>query len=124
VETLYARQEGRCEVTRLPFTRQRFDEALVKHPFAPSIDRRSSSGGYTTDNVRLVCVAVNFRMGHNGSRRFFSRWPVQQTTKKQGSSNPPAISKRGKRYTESVLPPPRFCWRACLRMSNRSNADS
>jgi hypothetical protein len=72
IESVYAQQEGRCEVTGLQFTRQRFDEALVKHPFAPSIDRRSSSGGYTKDNVRLVCVAVNFGMGQWGQEVFLT----------------------------------------------------
>jgi hypothetical protein len=72
IESLYAQQNGRCEITGLQFTQQRFDEALVKHPFAPSIDRRSSSGGYTNDNVRLVCVAVNFGMGQWGEEVFLT----------------------------------------------------
>jgi hypothetical protein len=66
IETLYAQQQGRCVVTGLRFDQRRFPDALVKHPFASSIDRRSSSGGYTTDNVRLVCIAVNFGMGQWG----------------------------------------------------------
>src|SRR5271156_1077307 len=61
--TLYDQQNGRCAVSGTKFNLQRFRHALVKHPFAPSIDRRLSSGGYTEDNVRLVCVAVNFGMG-------------------------------------------------------------
>lgn len=59
-------KDGQCAVTGLSFNLHRFPEALVKHPFAPSIDRRLSSGGYTRDNVRLVCVAVNFGMGQWG----------------------------------------------------------
>jgi hypothetical protein len=62
--------EGRCDVTGHQFNQLRFPDALVKHPFAPSIDRRSSSGGYTKDNVRLVCVAVNFGMGQWGEEVF------------------------------------------------------
>jgi hypothetical protein len=72
VESLYAQQKGRCEVTGLQFNQQRFPDALVKHPFAPSIDRRLSSGGYTNDNVRLVCVAVNFGMGQWGEEVFLT----------------------------------------------------
>jgi hypothetical protein len=72
IESLYAQQRGRCAVTGLQFNQQRFDEALVKHPFAPSIDRRSSSGGYTKDNVRLVCAAVNFGMGQWGQEVFLT----------------------------------------------------
>jgi hypothetical protein len=72
VETLYAQQEGRCAVTGFRFDQRRFPEALVKHPFAPSIDRKSSSGGYTTENVRLVCVAVTFGMGQWGEEVFLT----------------------------------------------------
>jgi hypothetical protein len=39
---------------------------LVKQPFAPSIDRILSGGHYIPENVRLVCVAVNFGMGEWG----------------------------------------------------------
>jgi hypothetical protein len=63
---LYERQQGRCEVTGLAFSMQRFPAALVKHPFAPSLDRKDPHGGYTVDNVRLVYVCVNFGMGQWG----------------------------------------------------------
>lgn len=65
-------QDGRCAVTGLKFNLERFPDALVKHPFAPSVDRRLSSGGYTEDNVRLVCVAVNFGMGQWGEEVFLT----------------------------------------------------
>ena len=45
---------------------------LVKHPFAPSLDRISSRGGYTADNVRLVCIAVNFGMGQWGEELYLT----------------------------------------------------
>jgi hypothetical protein len=64
--TLYERQHGRCAVSGVKFDLERFPDALVKHPFAPSIDRILSSGHYTRENVRLVCVAVNFGMGEWG----------------------------------------------------------
>jgi hypothetical protein len=67
-ETLW--KDGRCAVTGRSFSLQAFADALVKHPFAPSIDRKLSSGGYTKDNVRLVCVAVNFGMGQWGQEVF------------------------------------------------------
>jgi hypothetical protein len=35
-------------------------------PFSPSIDRIDTVGGYTTDNVRLVCVAANFALNQWG----------------------------------------------------------
>jgi len=59
-------KDGRCAVTGLSFNLQAYRDALVRHPFAPSIDRKLSSGGYTKGNVRLVCVAVNFGMGQWG----------------------------------------------------------
>src|SRR5438067_11219759 len=65
-ERLYAQQGGRCAVTGIRFSMERKDDAFVKHPFAPSLDRRSSKGDYTDDNVRLVCVATNFGMGQWG----------------------------------------------------------
>jgi hypothetical protein len=65
-EQLFKQQGGKCDVTDLAFHLERFPEALVKHPFAPSIDRKLSSGSYTSDNVRLVCVGVNFGMGQWG----------------------------------------------------------
>ena len=67
-ETLW--KDGRCAVTGRSFSVQPFPDALVKHPFAPSIDRKLSSGGYTKDNARLVCVAVNFGMGQWGQEVF------------------------------------------------------
>jgi hypothetical protein len=63
---------GRCAITGINFNLQRFPDALVKHPFAPSIDRKLSSGGYTRDNVRLVCVAVNFGLGQWGQEVYLT----------------------------------------------------
>lgn len=63
---------GRCAVTGLSFNLQGFPDAFVKHPFAPSLDRKLSSGGYTRDNVRLVCVAVNFGLGQWGEEVYLT----------------------------------------------------
>jgi hypothetical protein len=57
-------------VTGLEFSFERYPEAFVKHPFAPSIDRIQSRGGYTPGNVQLVCAAVNFGMGDWGQELF------------------------------------------------------
>jgi hypothetical protein len=88
VESLYARQQGRCDVTGHQFTQLRFPDALVKHPFAPSIDRKSSSGGYTKDNVRLVCVAVNFGMGQWGEEVFLTLAQAAVEREKQRITEP------------------------------------
>jgi len=70
VVQLYVDQGGRCAVTGLEFSFERYLDAFVKHPFAPSIDRIQSKGGYTPGNVRLVCAAVNFGMGDWGQGLF------------------------------------------------------
>ena len=66
VAGLWSRQEGRCAISGIRFGYQRFDHAFVKHPYAPSLDRIDARGGYTPDNVRLVCTCVNFGMGQWG----------------------------------------------------------
>ena len=50
---------GLCSVTGIPFVLDSTGDSAVKHPLAPSIDRIDSSKGYTADNVRVVCWAVN-----------------------------------------------------------------
>ena len=66
---------------------QRFADAFVKCPFAPSIDRILSSGGYTRHNARLVCAAVNFGMGQWGEELFLTlaRYAVAYDKAKSGS---------------------------------------
>jgi hypothetical protein len=70
--TLFDQQGGQCAVTGIEFNFQGFPDAFVQFPFSPSIDRRLSTGGYTTDNVRLVCAAVNFGMGQWGEEVFLT----------------------------------------------------
>lgn len=50
----------RCAVTGIPFEHRRRPGRWP--PYAPSLDRKDSALGYTNDNVRLVCVAVNLAM--------------------------------------------------------------
>lgn len=75
-ERMFEQQEGRCAVTGITFHLERFADALVKHPFSPSIDRilskleNGSKGGYIEGNVRLVCVGVNFGMGQWGQELY------------------------------------------------------
>jgi hypothetical protein len=69
---LFDRQKGLCAVTGLGFSLDVFPNVLVKHPFAPSLDRTLSSGGYDPENVRLVCIAVNFGMGEWGQELYLT----------------------------------------------------
>lgn len=64
---LWERCEGRCSVSGLDFSFERFDRALVKYPFGPSIDRIDPRKGYTLANTRFVCTATNFAMNQWGS---------------------------------------------------------
>ena len=69
VAGLYAASGGRCAITGCEFRRSTKGNHH-KSPFAPSLDRIDCRKGYTLDNVRLVCVAVNFAMGEWGEAVF------------------------------------------------------
>lgn len=61
------RSEGRCEVSGVPFN---FEVHGKRRPFAPSIDRIDSDKGYSPENTRLVCHAVNVGMNCWGDGPF------------------------------------------------------
>jgi hypothetical protein len=67
VERLMAQKT--CSLTKIPF-----DYTLLgnnrSNPFRPSIDRIDNSIGYVEDNVRIVCVAVNFCLNEFGEEVF------------------------------------------------------
>jgi hypothetical protein len=67
---MWEAQEGRCAVSGLRFNMARFSEALVKHPYGPSLDKIDAFRGYVRGNVRLVCTAVNFGLGQWGDEVF------------------------------------------------------
>jgi hypothetical protein len=85
LNALWEACEGRCAVSGLPFSLDTFVDALVKHPFAPSIDRKDSSKGYTLKNTRLVCTAANFAMNQWGAEvlRRVSRGVVAKERKQR-----------------------------------------
>jgi hypothetical protein len=67
----YARQKGRCLLTGIEFdivSRSRTGRKFV--PCSPSLDRKDPSIGYTKENTRLVCTAVNLAMNHFGEEFF------------------------------------------------------
>jgi hypothetical protein len=58
------RASGKCELSGIEW-----DHKTVvgnKRPFAPSIDRIDCSAGYTFENCRLVCIAVNIALSNFG----------------------------------------------------------
>lgn len=69
---LYDAQNGQCALTGIPFDcgENRGGDTKWKRPFSVSIDRIDSRLGYTVDNTRLVCSAVNAAMGAWGEGVF------------------------------------------------------
>ena len=56
--------KGVCQVTGIPFSLETIEdpeanECIIKRPFAPSIDRKDPSKGYTQDNCQLVIWQYN-----------------------------------------------------------------
>lgn len=56
-----------CAVTGMPFT---LEIVGGRKPYAPSIDRVDCAKGYTPDNCRVVCLAVNYAMNVWGEAVF------------------------------------------------------
>lgn len=54
----------------LPFNLRVVGGGKARRPFAPSLDRIDAASGYTRDNVRLVCQAVNFALNAFGEDVF------------------------------------------------------
>lgn len=108
IEACLLEQEGRCAVSGVAFSMQDFPDALVRHPFAPSVDRILSKGGYTRDNVRIVCVATNFGLGQWGDEVFLviARGVVAQAEPKVVAHTASPMSSLEERIAaaEAVLP--------------------
>jgi hypothetical protein len=68
---LFHAQHGRCALTGLPFDLRKVGTGQARRPFAPSLDRIEGDKGYTKDNVRLVCQAVNFALNRFGEDIFY-----------------------------------------------------
>lgn len=68
---LWEEQGGRCAVTNLIMTHHR--DGTGHKDFNASIDRINPTVGYTADNIRLVCYAVNI-MRHRMDESEFYFW--------------------------------------------------
>lgn len=62
---LSERANGECDISGIPFEYDEYPNAH-RRPWVPSIDRIDSSLGYTKENCRLVCTAVNLAMNEWG----------------------------------------------------------
>lgn len=58
--------KGTCEMTGIRLERGTNTKGHRTHPFAPSLDRITPKLGYTKENTRLVCFAVNRAMSDWG----------------------------------------------------------
>lgn len=68
-ESIILRSGGKCELTGIQFSDKK-PRGCRKAPFKPSLDRISSRRGYTYDNVRLICSAMNNALGQWGEPVF------------------------------------------------------
>lgn len=62
---MYKAANQHCAVSGLPFDVAQVD-GVNRRPYAPSIDRIDGMLGYTKDNCRIVCCAVNLAMNDFG----------------------------------------------------------
>lgn len=67
LEDKFIKQKGRCLLTNLELE---IKEGLGINPLSPSLDRRDPSKGYTFDNTRLVCTAINIALSNFGEKTF------------------------------------------------------
>lgn len=57
-------QAGKCEATGIPLELSAQPGGMIHfRPWTPSLDRTDCSGGYTQDNVKLVCWMYNQAKG-------------------------------------------------------------
>ena len=87
---LHSKQSGCCLLTGIPLE---FSVNANKTrrfiPFAPSLDRIDSDDGYTKDNTRLVCVAVNLALNRFGEDLFTRVAEGFLKTRKGRETTPP-----------------------------------
>ncbi|KZC17003.1 hypothetical protein RHOFW510R12_01585 [Rhodanobacter sp. FW510-R12] len=67
---MLAEQDGRCAVSGIRFSASVYLGQRIR-PWVPSVDRRKPAEGYTRDNVRIVCAAVNLSINQFGDEVFY-----------------------------------------------------
>jgi hypothetical protein len=67
---LYSRANGRCELTGITFCYEPI-EGKSARPWIPSIDRIDNAKGYSKENCRIVCHAVNMALNQFGDDVLF-----------------------------------------------------
>ncbi|MGD1924263.1 MAG: hypothetical protein ACFB03_08735 [Paracoccaceae bacterium] len=64
-------QKARCALSGVPFDLEIHGHGAAPRPYAPSIDRKDATKGYTADNIRLICWAANLFLGTWGDGAAF-----------------------------------------------------
>lgn len=58
IDVILSSQGDKCVLTGLDFVYESDSEYKVR-PFAPSLDRKDTSKGYSLDNIQIVCIIAN-----------------------------------------------------------------
>lgn len=69
VVAMWEEFEGCCELSGLPMTPHN-QEGYPKRPYVPSLDRIDAKKGYTPENTRLICFAMNVALNTWGEHLF------------------------------------------------------
>lgn len=69
LSNLYNNQNGRCLLTQLELSFNSSGDRC-QQPFSPSLDRINPKKGYTKENTRLVCTAINVALNQHGEDIF------------------------------------------------------
>ena len=72
---------GRCELSGVAF-----DLSPGRKPTSPSLDRRNPADGYTPENVRVICHALNAALGDWGEDALapiVSGWLATRSTRRK-----------------------------------------
>ena len=60
VRDIWNNQSGKCAITGFPLVCKAFDDGKNKNPYQASLDRINNDKGYSKENVRFVCLIVNY----------------------------------------------------------------
>jgi hypothetical protein len=100
VRVLAHNAKNRCAVTSIPFDFTESTEQKTK-PWRPSLDRKDSSKGYTVDNIRIVCTAVNLAMNVWGEE-ILHKIVAAMVCKQRNRPHDTYYKKPGQKYLSGV----------------------
>jgi hypothetical protein len=80
--------KGCCDMTGIQFDLSTGGGRRNRHPYAPSIDRINSSGGYTVDNCRVVIWHVNTALAQYGDEALYKLAEALVARRKQANRKP------------------------------------